>query len=161
MRASSICFCDETELLTELTAVRTLSATWKMPRLQDVCTSPGMSMLMAAMPFGTSSRKRTTRSVASSVSACSQAGVGSSVTVTPGSAAAYSFRKSASQAAAISRAAGKSSSRRARTASEAFGMALSFRPPAAETSRKAIFFCIASSTRPSRRFAFARPLSIS
>ena len=41
----------------------------------------------------------------------------------------------ASQAAAISRAAERSSSRRARTASDAFGMALSFRPPAAETSR--------------------------
>ena len=53
-------------------------------------------MLMAAIPFGTSSKKRTTRSVASSVSACAAASAGVSVTATPGSAdAGISARKAA------------------------------------------------------------------
>lgn len=51
LRMSS-CLRLATELRTEPEPARPVSPTLKMPRLQEVCTSPGMSMLIDSMPLG-------------------------------------------------------------------------------------------------------------
>ena len=111
------------------------------------------------MPFGRQQSMHTARCVdASSIGGCC-AWAASTRTDTSGSAAAYSCRSAASMSAIAACAAAASAT--AMTARLSRGMALSFRPPATETSRSGVRAPTAYSTRPMRRFALPRPLSIS
>ena len=116
-------------------------------------------MLMAWMPLGRQNSRQTAFFVVSASMGSQQASPGSTVTVKPGSAARYSFFRSAVNRSTAARTAPPSAV--ARTASAAVGMALSLLPPWADTSRTSAAPDAAFSSRPSTMSALARPLSIS
>ena len=161
MRVSSICFCVATELRTLNVPVSRPFSTRKMPRLSDVCTSPGMSMLIAATPFGARQRNAHTRRVECSVRALAAFPSGVSVRVMLGSATAYSARRMLCISESAACAFSKSASASASTASAWAGMAFAFMPLTADTTRTGTRSNSSCKTRPSRTTALARPLSIS
>ena len=83
---------------------------------------------------------------------------GRAETVMAGSLTRYSFLKAASISAQTAWTAPASAATRA---TEAVGMALSFRPPLTEITRRGVLCSRAHRTRPSSMLLLARPLSIS
>ena len=146
-------------LRTQNEADSSASPVVRMPRFSEVCTRPGISVLMASTPFGAQARKQTHRRVESASMGVRAVSAGSAVRRISGSAARYSFFRAAASSSAAADAARPSETRTRALASR--GMALSFSPPSTETSRSSAARLMASSARPISWTAFARPRSIS
>ena len=134
----------------------------RIPRLSDVCTSPGIASLIFCTPFGSSTSASIIASPLARFITCATASVHSFIfNVTSGSLTWYSWLIVACSVCTACFTVSFASASTTNTACAARGIALSFLPPSINTSRMSAAVCIAFNVLPSVLFALARCLMIS